>query len=184
MMNVMALESNDSNEKKVIEMLENNKTFKEIAKTIHVSPIFVSMVKKKILGEDASVNKRLSIPTQVLKLFSEGKSVIEVTIFLDRPISEIQGYHNDYLRLGGMDFLVSLVVVHLDHLPTISKLTKYVVQNPFAKNDLIIALNLVKDINRLKSIKNNLEEKIEYLKETKKSLIKYQKKMDSVLVTK
>ena len=70
-----------------------------------------------------------------------------------------------------MDFLVSLVEVHLDHLPTISKLTKYVVQNPFAKNDLIIALNLVKDINRLRSIKNNLEEKIEYLKETRNHLL-------------
>lgn len=57
------------------------------------------MINKKRLGEDPSVNKKLSTPTQALKLFSEGKSVIEVTIILDRPITEIQGYHNDYLRL-------------------------------------------------------------------------------------
>ncbi|CAN5859331.1 hypothetical protein BH23THE1_BH23THE1_09000 [soil metagenome] len=45
-------------------LLSEGSNYKEITKTIHVSPIFVSMVKKKILGEDASVNKRLSIPTQ------------------------------------------------------------------------------------------------------------------------
>jgi hypothetical protein len=59
--------------------------------------------------------------------------VIEVTIDLDRPISEILGYHNDYLRLKGIDFLVSLIEAHRDHMPTISKLIKYVVQTPFKK---------------------------------------------------
>ena len=60
---------------------------------------FISRVKKKMLGQDLTVNKRLSIPTQALKLLSEGKSLIEVTITLDRPISETRGYHSDFLRL-------------------------------------------------------------------------------------
>ncbi|WP_458720421.1 hypothetical protein [Candidatus Nitrosocosmicus sp. R] len=47
---------------------------------------FISRVKKKMLGQDLTVNKRLSIPPQALKLLSEGKSLIEVTITLDRPI--------------------------------------------------------------------------------------------------
>ena len=51
---------------------------------------FISMVKKKMLGEDPSVNKQLSIPTQALKLFSEGKSLIEVTITLDRPHQKLE----------------------------------------------------------------------------------------------
>ena len=82
---------------------------------------FISMVKKKMLGEDPSVNKRLSTPTQALKLFSEGKSLIEVTIILDIPISETREYHDDYLRLNGLGYLVSLLEAHRDLLLTISK---------------------------------------------------------------
>jgi len=40
------------------------------------------------------------MPTQALNLFfSEGKSVIEATIILDRPISKIEKYHNDCLKI-------------------------------------------------------------------------------------
>jgi hypothetical protein len=45
-------------------------------------------------------------------------------------------------------------------LPTIAELIKYIVQNPFTKNDLMLTLGLVKDISKLKSTKNNLEEMI------------------------
>lgn len=167
----MALESLSDKEKLVMKLLEEGKNYQETAKEARVSFSFISMVNKKRLGEDPSVNKRLSIPTQALKLFSEGKSIIEVTIILDRPISEIQGYYNDYLRLRGMNYLVSLVEAYRDHLPTVSKLFKYITQNPFTKNDLIAALALVNDINRLKITKKNLEERIEYLNKTRNHLL-------------
>ncbi len=159
----MALDSIYEKEKLVMKLLEEGKNFQEIAKEAHVSFTFISMVKKKMLGEDTSVTKKLSTPSLALKSFSEGKSVLEVTIILDRPSSEIQEYYHDYLRLKGVGYLVSLVEAHRDHLPTISKLIKYVIQNPFRKDDLIVALGLVKDINQLKSTKKSLEERIEYL---------------------
>ena len=129
----MAIHSVSDKEKLIMKLLEEDKNYQEIAKEAHASFTFISMVNKKRLGQDPSVNKKLSIPTQSLKLFSEGKSIIEVTITLDRPISEIQGYYNDYLRLRGIDFLVSLIEAHRGHLPTVSKLIKYVVQNHFQK---------------------------------------------------
>jgi hypothetical protein len=173
----MAIDFMEEKEKRVMKLLEEGRTFKEIAQVEHVSFSFISMVNKKRLGINPSVKKQLSIPTQALKLFSEGKSVIEVTIILDRPISEIQEYHNDYLRLRGMDYLVSLVQAHRDHLPTISKLIKYITQNPFTKNDLIVALGLVTDINRLRSIMKNLEERIEYLNQTRNHLLNNKRRM-------
>lgn len=154
-----------------MKLLEEKRTFKEIAQKEHVSFTFISMVNKKRLGEDPTVNKKLSIPTQALKLFSEGKSIIEVTIILDRPISEIREYHNDYLRLGGIDALVALIETHRNHLPTIMKLIKYIIQNPSSKNDLIATLALVKDILRLKRTKENLEDKIQSLIETRNYLL-------------
>ncbi len=174
----MTIDSISDKEKLVMKLLEEGKNFQEIAKEAHVSFSFISMVKKKMLGEDPSVNKRLSIPTQALKLFSEGKSIIEVTIILDRPISEIQGYHNDFLRLKGVGYLVPLIEAHRDHLPTISKLIKYVIQNPFTKNDLVAALALVNDITRLKNTKKNLEERIEYLNGIRNHLLNNKKRMN------
>ncbi len=165
-------------EKLVMKLLEEGKNFQEIAQEAHVSFSFISMVKKKMMGEDTTVNKRLSIPTQALKLFSEGKSVIEVTIILDRPVSEVRGYHNEYLGLKGLNFLVSLLEVHRDHLPTISKLIKYVIQNPLTKNDLIAALALVNDITRLKTTKKNLEDRIEYLNGIRNHLLNNKTRMN------
>ena len=77
-----------------------------------------------------------------------------------------------------MDYLVSLVEAHLDHLPTISKLIKYIIQNPFTKNDLMVALGLVNDINRLRNIKKTLEEKIEILNKTKNHLLNSKRRMN------
>jgi hypothetical protein len=134
-----------------------------------------------MLGEDTSVTKTFSIPSRALKLFSEGKSLIDVTIILDRPLSETRGYYNDFLRLKGLGYLVSLVEAHRDHLPTISKLIKYVVQNPFTKNDLMVALGLVKDINRLRNVKNTLEKKIEILNETKNQLLNNKRRMNQYM---
>jgi hypothetical protein len=174
----MAIHSLSDKEKLVMKLLEEGKNYQETAKEAHASFSFISMVNKKRLGQDPSVNKKLSIPTQSLKLFSEGKSIIEVTIILDRPLAEIQRYHNDYLRLRGIDFMVSLISAHRDHLPTISKLIKYVVQNHFQKNDLIIALGFVNDINRLKNTKKNLEERIEYLHESRNHLLNTRRGMN------
>ena len=174
----MAIRTLSDKEKLIMKLLEEGKNYQEIAKEAHASFSFISMVNKKRLGQDPSVNKKLSIPTQSLKLFSEGKSIIEVTIILDRPISEIQGYHNDFLRLRSLGYLVSLIEAHRDHMPTISKLIKYVIQNPFTKNDLIAALALVNDIPRLKTTKKNLEERIEYLNETKNNLLSNKGRMN------
>jgi len=59
-----------------------------------------------------------------------------------------------------MDYLFSLVEAYRDNLPTIAELIKYIVQNPFTKNDLMFTLGLLKDISKLKSTKKNLEEMI------------------------
>ena len=59
-----------------------------------------------------------------------------------------------------MDYLISLVEAYRDHLPTIAKLIKYIVQNPFTKNNLMSTLCLVKAMSKLKSTKSNLQEMI------------------------
>ena len=59
-----------------------------------------------------------------------------------------------------MDYMIPLVEDYRNQLSTITELINYFVQNPFTKNDLIFTLGPVKDISKLKSTKNNLEEMI------------------------
>jgi hypothetical protein len=158
-------------EKRIMKLLEEDRTFKEIAQKEHVSFSFISIANKKRLGLDQSVKKQSSIPTQALKLFSEGKSVIEVIIILDRPSAEICKYHDDYLRLKNRSYLVFLIEAYHDSLPTIVKIIKYLIQNPSTKDDLIATVALVKDIPKLRNIKQNLEEKIRELTKRKNCLL-------------
>ena len=58
-----------------------------------------------------------------------------------------------------MDYLVSLIEAYPDGLPTITKLVKYIIQNQLTKNDLMVALALVKDIPRLKRVEKPRGEK-------------------------
>ena len=60
----------------------------------------------------------------------------------------------------------------------VQQLIKHIIQNPFTKNDLIIVLELVYDINRLRGIKKTLEEKIEILNEAKNHLLNSKRRMN------
>jgi hypothetical protein len=154
----------EEKEKRVLKLLEEGRTFKEIAQIEHMSFSFISIVNKKRLGKDQTINKKQSIPTQALKLFSEGKSVIDVIIVLDRPSAEIRNYYYDYLRLRNMTQLVSLIVSYKESLPTIIKLVSYLIQNPSTKENLLESIKVVKEFPRLKALKKQLENKIQALR--------------------
>jgi len=161
----MATDSVEGKEKRVMKLLEEGWTFKEIAQKEHVSFSFISMVNKKRLGIDRTENKKLSIPTQALKSFSEGNDVLQTTIALDRPLDEIQGYFEDYLETKKLSDLVLLVECRQHQLPIIKKIIRFILSNPISQNDMIIALALATDISRLRNIKKKLEENIKVLKQ-------------------
>lgn len=159
-------------EKLVMDLLKAGKNYQEISKEAHVSFSFISKVNQKLLGKPQESARKISIPTQALKSFSEGKSVLETTIALDHPVDEIQGYYEDYLDLKKMNDLVLLYEYHQQSLPTIKKIIRFVLSNPVSQNDMILALALAKDISRLRNIKRNLEEKVATLTERRNQLLK------------
>ena len=163
----MTLDPISDKEKLVMKLLKEDKNYPEIAKEARVSYTFISKVNKKRLGENTSVKKQLSIPTQALKLFSEGKSVLDVIIILDRPPQEILEIYDDYLQLINLDEIASLIDFNQEYLSTITKLINYVIQNSVSTNDLLTTFELVKDLPRLKSMKKQLENKIKVLRQEK-----------------
>ena len=163
----MTLDPISDKEKLVMKLLKEDKNYPEIAKEARVSFTFISKVNKKRLEENTSVKKQLSIQTQALKLFSEGKSVLDVIIILDRPPQEILEIYDVYLQLIGLDEIASLVDFNQEYLSTITMLINYVIQNHVSTNDLLTAIELVKDLPRLKSMKKQLENNIKDLRQEK-----------------
>lgn len=158
-------------EKLVMDLLKAGKTFQQIAKEAHVSCSFIAVVNRKLKGEPQEIVRKLSIPSQALKLFSEGKSILEVTIELDRPVEEIRIYYEDYLDLKKMHDLVLLFELHQDNLPIIKKMIRFILSNPVSQNDLMTILEIMDDIPRLKVVKKTLMQKIRYLTETRDNLV-------------
>ncbi len=87
-------------EKKVIELLKQGKTFIQIAKVVHMSFGNIGRIKRNLIGEreggkgeqnSNNANKKTeSISTQAFRMFSAGKSPVEVAIELDHSTDEVE----------------------------------------------------------------------------------------------
>jgi hypothetical protein len=99
-------------ERQVIDLYNQNKTYREIAKEIRICPRDIGIILKKASGEkeEKQDNEQslLSPSSQAYRLFSEGKSLIDVAISLDLSESEITKYYDEYLNLKQMDDLKML----------------------------------------------------------------------------
>jgi hypothetical protein len=93
-------------ERQVIDLYNQNKTYREIAKEVRICPRDIGNILKKASGEKEEKQDRkqslLSPSSQAYKLFSEGKTPIEVAIALDLGESETTKYYEEYLNLKQM----------------------------------------------------------------------------------
>jgi hypothetical protein len=90
-------------ERQVIDLYNQNKTYREIAKEVRICPRDIGIILKKASGEDEEKQDRKQSPSsQAYKLFSEGKTPIEVAIALDLGESETIRYFEEYLNLKQM----------------------------------------------------------------------------------
>src|SRR5215207_2723638 len=93
-------------ERLVLDLYSQNKTYREIAKEVRICPRDIGIILKKASGEKEEKQDRkqslLSPSSQAYKLFSEGKTPIEVAIALDLNESETIKYYEEYLNLKQM----------------------------------------------------------------------------------
>ena len=90
----------EEKEKRVIELHEQGKTYREIAKEEHLSPGSISSIIKKSNGEEET--KPVSKDTQARKLFSQGKTPLDVSNELDLGVEEIERIYRDFWKLKGL----------------------------------------------------------------------------------
>ena len=93
-------------EKLVVELYTQGKTIRDIAKEHRMSFRDIGAILKKASGEkeEKQDNKQplLSPSSQAYRLYSEGKSLIDVAISLDLSESEVTKYYEEFLNLNQM----------------------------------------------------------------------------------
>ncbi len=100
------LPSREEREKRVIELLEQRKSTRYIAKEVNMSFSEIGSIKRRHYGEAKVETKKeegsgvaLSKDTKVFKLFELGKTPIQVTIELDLKSDEVSRLYKQWLEL-------------------------------------------------------------------------------------
>jgi hypothetical protein len=91
-------------ERLVIELYNQGKTIRDIAREVRISFRDIGLILKKVYGEkeEKQERKQSSPSSQAYKLFSVGKTPIKVAIALDLGESETSKYYEEYWNLKQM----------------------------------------------------------------------------------
>jgi predicted transcriptional regulator len=117
-------------ERLVIDFYNQGKTIREIAKELRMSFRDIGAILKKASGvmeEKRDIKESLSPSSQAYRLFSKGKTPIEVAISLNLSEAETSEYYEEYLKLKQMDELKTVYdeigdgIVHFLKLYRLSK---------------------------------------------------------------
>ena len=113
-------------EKLVLDLYNQGKTYREIAKEARMSPRDIGVIVNKAVKEEElktdhkndkenqdrnnSAEKKLkdqelSLSTRAYKLFSKGKALVEVAVALNLEEAEVTRYYKEYLKLKQSDGL-------------------------------------------------------------------------------
>jgi RNA processing factor Prp31 len=190
----MALLSRKEKEKLVIKLAKEGKTYREIAKIVHMSLKDICKIINKETGDDDPSQqeiekqledekqkkwKSLSPYAKAFQMFKDKKPLEDVAIELDLKSNAVLDFYNEYLKLTKMDTLVKIykelgqdfpLFIHLYKRTKEEGLTKKeiteILQYKNKLKDLCYELDLYhKRISELKSMKLVLEQEINSLQE-------------------
>ena len=155
-------------EEVVIQLYKENKSIREIATVMHMSFRDIGAITNKVklqaererghLDEDDDIKSKSKI-TQAIKLFSEGKTTVEVVIALDLAADQVRAIYREYWELKGMYELAQIYDEAKKYLPSLLRLHKIVKDLGLGEKEIIKVLELAK-YDELQ----NLQWKVEYLR--------------------
>ena len=95
----------DERKKRVIDLYFNqHKSYAEIAQIEHISPCDIhAIIKEEIARRQKHKDQELS--AEAYKLFSEGKTTVQVATMLNLREPEVSKLHKEYRKLKGSDKL-------------------------------------------------------------------------------
>src|SRR5215469_6231469 len=155
----------EEREEHVILLYKEGRTFKDIAKKMHMSfrdiGAIIKKAKLQVERERGYTNDEepKSPESKAFKLFSEGKSPIEVAIALDEPGDRVRAIYQEYWELTGRFELAQIYYEARYNLSNLLRLHKVLKDLGVKENDVIKVLELAKH-NELEC----LQWKVEYLR--------------------
>ena len=141
-------------EQYVIELYKQDKKIREIIQRVHMSPRDIGVIIKKVKlqverergqleeKDDYDIESK-SKNTQAIKMFSEGKTPVDVVIGLDLPPDEVREIYRQFLGLKNMHKLVEVYDEMENYLPSLLELFRIIESRGINKNDIIDVLMLI-----------------------------------------
>ena len=145
--------STKEREKRVLECLEQNKTYREIQDQFHISSREISsIVKKAKEKKDKEEEKKIqrSLTSKAYKLYSKGKDPLHVATTLGIEAPETKKLYMDYLDLKGCHHVVE--VLQQFDIQTIRNFSKSYMgnDNRIDENKLIEAIKISAILPKIK----------------------------------
>jgi len=145
-------------ERRVVDLYEEGKTYREITREVRISPGDISDIIKRHTGElqgtvkpQNALQKPETIDTRAFKLFEAGKAPVKVAIELGLRSDDITKLYTEYLKLKGLEELSLLYEERKDDLHEFHRAYKLTVDEGVAPQRLIDAANHLQDIASLES---------------------------------
>jgi DNA-binding Lrp family transcriptional regulator len=154
----------------VIRLYKENKSIREIAKLMHMSFRDIGQIINKLKEEkrrqEGDLDERDHVNdtskskiTQAIKLFSEGKTPIDVVIALDLPADDVRAIFREFWELKGMYKLAQIYEEAEYDLHTLLRLHKIVKDLGMGEQEIINVLKLANN-NEIQF----LQERVDYLR--------------------
>jgi DNA-binding Lrp family transcriptional regulator len=146
--------SREEKEQYVIRLYKDNRTFRQIAELMHMSfrdiGKIINKLKSEVEREKGHVEERndydiksKSKTTQAIKLFSEGKDLVDIVIALDLLPDEVREMYRQFLELNNMHKLVEVYDEMENYLPSLLELFRIIESRGINKNDIINVLKII-----------------------------------------
>src|SRR6187399_1170571 len=165
-------------ERHVIELYDQGKSTRDIAKELRMSLRDISSILRKnqvshgipfpIIDNDNKDNSNRSPnqkSTQAYKLYSEGYKPVEVAIQLGLPERQATKYCREYWELTGLHELTFLYEERKHHLPSFIRLHNIMQRQGIDdENDIANVLKYAKELPNLQRYCQNLQNQAQHLK--------------------
>jgi len=156
----------EEREEHVILLYKEGRTFKDIAKEMHMSFRDIGAIINKVKlqvererGYAAEATQPKSPESRAFKMFSEGKSPVEVAVALDEPGDRVRAMYREYWELSGRYELAQIYDEARYVVRGLVRLHKIVKDRGLGEREIIKVLELAK-YDELQ----NLQWKVEYLR--------------------
>jgi hypothetical protein len=117
--------------------------FRDIGAIIKRIKLEVERERGQLEEKDDYDTESKSQTTQAIKMFSEGKTPVDVVIELDLPADEVREIYRQFLELKNMYKLIEVYDEMQNYLPSLLELFRIIESRGLNKNDIVDVLMLI-----------------------------------------